>query len=90
MDRDQAAAAEPYLRRALDIRRRALAPEHPDLAKAQLGLGFCLFELGRDQEAKALVREGRAPLAAQPGPPDELVRQADEQLAAIAARRRAG
>ncbi|HYG61914.1 MAG TPA: hypothetical protein VEL74_05000, partial [Thermoanaerobaculia bacterium] len=65
-----------------------LEPGHPDLAKAQLGLGFCLFELGRDQEAEALLREGRATLAAQAGPRDELVRQADEQLAALAARRR--
>jgi serine/threonine-protein kinase len=89
MDRDQPAAAEPHLRRALDIRRHALAPGHPDLAKAQLGLGFCLFELGRDPEAEALLQEGRAALAVQAGPQDELVRQADERLARIAARRRA-
>jgi tetratricopeptide (TPR) repeat protein len=65
VDLNRQAEAEPYLRRALDIRRRTLPAGNPDVAKAKISLGECLAGLGRDAEAEALLREAAAALSAQ-------------------------
>ncbi|HEV7508301.1 MAG TPA: serine/threonine-protein kinase [Thermoanaerobaculia bacterium] len=57
--------AEPYLRRALGIRRRELPAGNPDVAKAEMSLGDCLIDLGRFAEADILLREADATLSAQ-------------------------
>jgi serine/threonine-protein kinase len=59
------AEAEPYLRRALAIRRQELSKDHPDLATVELTLADCLVDLGRYPEAAALLREARAILRPQ-------------------------
>ena len=56
------AEAEPYLRRTLELRRESLARDHPDLATAKFTLADCLVDLGRYDEAEALLREARASL----------------------------
>jgi serine/threonine protein kinase len=56
------ARAEPHLRRAVALRRQALAKDHPDLAVAEFTLADCLIDLGRYGEAAALLREARAVL----------------------------
>jgi serine/threonine protein kinase/tetratricopeptide (TPR) repeat protein len=56
------AEAEPYLRRTLALRRESLARDHPDLATAKFTLADCLVDLGRYDEAEALLREARASL----------------------------
>ncbi len=56
------AKAEPYLRRALELRRASLGRDHPDLATARFTLADCLVDLGRYDEAEALLREARASL----------------------------
>ncbi|HET9210595.1 MAG TPA: serine/threonine-protein kinase [Thermoanaerobaculia bacterium] len=56
------AEAEPYLRRALALRRESLGRDHPDLATAKFTLADCLVDLGRYDEAEALLREARASL----------------------------
>ncbi len=56
------AKAEPYLRRALALRRQSLGKDHPDLATAKFTLADCLVDLGRYDEAAALLREARASL----------------------------
>jgi eukaryotic-like serine/threonine-protein kinase len=59
------AKAEPYLRRTLALRRESLSRDHPDLATAKLTLADCLVDLGRYDEAEALLREARASLKKQ-------------------------
>jgi serine/threonine-protein kinase len=56
------AEAEPHLRRALVLRQEALSRDHPDLATAKFTLADCLVDLGRYDEAEALLREARASL----------------------------
>ncbi|MFL6262062.1 MAG: tetratricopeptide repeat protein [Thermoanaerobaculia bacterium] len=56
------AKGEPYLRRALELRRASLGRDHPDLATAKFTLADCLIDLGRYDEAEALLREARASL----------------------------
>jgi serine/threonine-protein kinase len=56
------AKAEPYLRRAVALRRQALGKDHPDLATAKFTLADCLVDLGRYAEAEALLREARTSL----------------------------
>jgi serine/threonine-protein kinase len=59
------AKGEPYLRRAVEIRRKTLGRDHPDLATAKFTLADCLVDLGRYDEAAALLREARASLKRQ-------------------------
>ena len=54
--------AEPYLRRTLALRRESLGRDHPDLATAKFTLADCLVDLGRYDEAEALLREARVSL----------------------------
>jgi tetratricopeptide (TPR) repeat protein len=82
MAQKDASSAEPYLRRMLDLRRRALSPQHPETARAEVTLAACLVELGRVEEAQTLLKQARATLAAQFGADDERVLEADKLLAA--------
>jgi serine/threonine protein kinase len=66
------AEAEPYLRQALEIRRREFSRDHPDVATAKLSLASCLMKLNRLAEAEVLLREAHASLERQPGNPDRL------------------
>jgi serine/threonine-protein kinase len=86
MAQQDAAAAEPYLRRALDLR-RSLPRDHPDVASAQISLALCLFALRRDAEAEGLLHQGRATLVASFGADDPRVQDADQQLADLLKRR---
>jgi len=49
------AKGEPYLRRALELRRKTLGRDHPDLATAKFTLADCLVDLGRYDEAAAVL-----------------------------------
>jgi len=69
------AEAEPYLRRALDIRRTELPAGNPDVAKAKMSLGDCLTSLGRYAEAEVLMREAESSLSAQFPADDYRVRE---------------
>jgi len=82
MKQQDAAAAEPYLRRALDLR-RSLAADHPDVASAQISLALCLFALGRDAEAEPLMQRGRGTLIAKFGTTDPRVLDAGKDLTAV-------
>ena len=82
MAQRKAAEAEPYLRRALDLR-RSLPRDHPDVASAQISLALCLFRLRRDAEGESLLRQGRASLVAKFGADDLRVKEADAQLADV-------
>jgi len=74
--------AEPYLRRALEIRRREFSRDHPDVATAKHSLALCLMKLNRLDEAETLLREAHASLERVPGNPDRLrnVEIAEEKL----------
>jgi tetratricopeptide (TPR) repeat protein len=55
-------AAEPHLRRALEIRHKLLGDDHPDTLTTMYDLGIVLHDLGRLAEAEPLYRvslEGR-------------------------------
>jgi hypothetical protein len=65
----------------LEVRRHSLPARHPDVATAQVALARCLLDLGRMQEAEALLREARAALVAESGADDKRVREVDELLA---------
>ena len=54
--RGDMAAAEPHARRALDLRRSALGPDHPDVAVELAALAPILHGLGRLDEAEAMLR----------------------------------
>jgi tetratricopeptide (TPR) repeat protein/predicted Ser/Thr protein kinase len=47
-------AAEPHLRRALELRRQALGDEHPETIRAMNQLGFLNWRQGRLDQAEAL------------------------------------
>lgn len=48
---------EPFLREALEMRRRLLPPDHSDLANSLSGLSLALMDLKRYAEAERLLRE---------------------------------
>ncbi len=50
-------AAEPHLRRALELRRRALGEEHREIARAMNQLGFLSWRQGRLDQAEPLYRK---------------------------------
>jgi hypothetical protein len=56
--RAQYAEAEPLLQRALDIREKALGPEHPDTVKVLVNYAHLMRKLDREDEAAKL--EARA------------------------------
>jgi tetratricopeptide (TPR) repeat protein len=58
--RGRYADAVPLLRRALDIRRRHLGGEHPDVARAMHDLGFFLGKSGKPAEAQPLLEKALA------------------------------
>ncbi|HEY2292758.1 MAG TPA: serine/threonine-protein kinase [Thermoanaerobaculia bacterium] len=62
MEQGKPARAEPYLRRTLALRQKALSGDHPDLATAKFTLADCLVDLGRYGEAEVLLNEARASL----------------------------
>ena len=49
--------AEPLLQQALQIRQKALGPEHPDTALALEDLAALKFDLGQVRQAKALAQQ---------------------------------
>jgi tetratricopeptide (TPR) repeat protein/predicted Ser/Thr protein kinase len=51
------AAAEPHLRRALELRRKALGDEHLETARAMNHLGLLEWQRGRTSEAGPLIRQ---------------------------------
>jgi serine/threonine protein kinase len=83
MDQGNALAAEPYLRRTLEVRRRSLSARHPDVATAEVSLAGCLIELNRKAEAETLLRKARATLLAEPGADGARVKEIDDRLAAL-------
>jgi serine/threonine protein kinase/tetratricopeptide (TPR) repeat protein len=52
--------SEDYSRRALDLRRRSLGPEHPDVAESLINVAIAVRGNGRPAEAETLYREGVA------------------------------
>ncbi|HWA58098.1 MAG TPA: serine/threonine-protein kinase [Gemmatimonadales bacterium] len=50
--------ADSLLRAALEIRRRVLGPEHPDVATAQVALGELRLKQARYEEAEENIRSG--------------------------------
>lgn len=50
-------AAEPLARRALELRRRVLPGDHPDVATSLNMFGWITHELGRSGDAEPLLRE---------------------------------
>jgi Flp pilus assembly protein TadD len=64
--RGDAAAAEPFLRRALETRSARLGDNDPRTAEAQVRLGLCLAALGRVDEARSLVTAGKMKLRNEP------------------------
>lgn len=53
------ADAEPLLRRAFELRRRALELDHPDLTRAREQLAITLLRLGRPADARPIIDEIR-------------------------------
>lgn len=53
------ARAEPFYRRALKIREKALGPDHPDTARSLNNLAGFFFDLGKKQEALEIARNGQ-------------------------------
>jgi non-specific serine/threonine protein kinase/serine/threonine-protein kinase len=51
------AEAEPHLRQALEIHKRVLGPEHPDVAASLNDLASLLHDRGKRTEAEPLYRE---------------------------------
>ncbi len=82
MEQGDPAAAEPHLRRAVELR-KSLAADSPEMASAQISLALCLFALHRDAEAEPLLRRGRTVLVDGFGADDPRVQDADEQLAKV-------
>jgi hypothetical protein len=49
-------SAEPTLRRALEVREKALGPNHPDVADSLFALGTVLLEKGKVGESLPMLR----------------------------------
>src|SRR5689334_4789372 len=56
-DRGKTAQAAIVYRLALELRRNALGPNHPDVAQSMNKLASALFELERFDEAEPLYRQ---------------------------------
>src|SRR5260370_5514718 len=85
--RGQYAPAEAHLRSSLEIRRRHLRTDHPEVARAQSALAGCLIELRRYGEAAALLHAADATLSVQFAATDERVQEVRALLAKLAAAR---
>jgi uncharacterized protein HemY len=59
--------AAPLFRRAINIQKKALPPEHPDLLNAQAGYAKLLQLLNRKSEAQELIAHVRKMRAKQGG-----------------------
>jgi serine/threonine protein kinase/Tfp pilus assembly protein PilF len=88
LEQGRAATAEPYLRRALEIRRKQLSPTHIELAKAEITLAQCLGELGRTAEAESLVRKAEPIVARQAGAAGDQVKEIRQLKARLQIRER--
>ncbi|MHC4416668.1 MAG: serine/threonine-protein kinase [Planctomycetota bacterium] len=73
---EEPAAAEPRLRKCLELRRRALGPGHWRTAEAQCRLGECLGAVGRYKEAEAHLVAGHEGLQRALGDEDDLTQTA--------------
>lgn len=81
--RDQADDAEPYLRRALDIRRQSQSEGHWETGLSEYYLGRCMKHLGRIDEARELLTSSHQHLEATLGADDKRTRRTQKVLAAL-------
>jgi tetratricopeptide (TPR) repeat protein len=81
--RKDPASAEPLLRQALQIRRRAFSESDWRIATARSLLGEALTSLGRYDEAERLLLEAKAALKDGPGPAGREARSTAERLSAL-------
>lgn len=79
-------AAEPQLRRSLELRRKYLPAVHADVAESALALARLYVPLGRD-EAVPLIREALATRITLFGPESREVAEAEDNLLASSADR---
>jgi tetratricopeptide (TPR) repeat protein len=86
--RKDAAAAEPLLRQALEIRRGALPEGDWRIATAESLLGEALASLGRYDEAGRLLLEAKASLKDGPGPEGREAKANADRLRALDTARR--
>jgi hypothetical protein len=81
----RAAQAEAPLRRALQIARAALPPEHWLIGQAESHLGGCLMRLGRLAEAETLVVDGYERMRAALNETDARTKTAGERVSELRA-----
>jgi tetratricopeptide (TPR) repeat protein len=60
--------AEPSLRQALELRKKALGPEHPDVASTMTLLAGALIDSHRFDEARGLATQAKAVFLKSLGP----------------------
>jgi tetratricopeptide (TPR) repeat protein len=77
------AAAEPYWRRVLEIRRKALGAEHPEVYGSADKLGVCLKNQGKFAEAEPLLRRSLAIREKNNGPDDAILMPSLHRLASL-------
>lgn len=78
-------AGEPFARRAVEIRARALGPDHPDVAADRAALAALLDGQGRNEEAEALYVAAIGVFERMRGPPPLELAVSLNNLAAIRA-----
>jgi tetratricopeptide (TPR) repeat protein len=77
--------SEHLARRALEIRRKKLPADHPDLAQAELQLGRALIAQGRAAEAEPLLQRAVQFVRNPPFPlPDWMIGEAESALGSCA------
>jgi serine/threonine-protein kinase len=82
-----AAAAEPLLRESIEIERRVLGAEHPDVASGLNNLATVVSQLGRPDEVEALYRQAIAVARRAYGDDHPYVGQFVENLGVVIDRR---
>jgi tetratricopeptide (TPR) repeat protein len=83
LDEGRAGAAEPLLREAVAMQRKALPADHPDTAGTESVLGACLTAEGRYAEAEPLLLQSYARITARRSERSREAREARARIASL-------
>lgn len=77
------AEAEPFIREALELRRKSLPPTHPYITGSVRNLGRILLELDRRDDAEELLLDAYAAMKSNPETPASVLASTADEIASM-------